>query len=179
MIVSMTAVPTVQPPQAPSARRSITPAEARSRAAHPTSSARRGRTDTAAAEVPAKTDGPAQAEARRRTDMPAQAEARRRTGTPSRAAARPRGGVPAQAGPPARAGEPIPRQTRRRARPEQVSCCGQRWEGAERAHCCRRTGGCGRVFDNPRLFDRHRRVRGCLDPAELGLVRADDIWRSA
>jgi hypothetical protein len=42
---------------------------------------------------------------------------------------------------------------------EQVSmiCCGRRWVGVDRAHCCRRTAGCGHVFDDVALWDRHRR----------------------
>lgn len=34
---------------------------------------------------------------------------------------------------------------------EQVSmfCCGRRWVGVDRAHCCGRTAGCGHVFDDP------------------------------
>lgn len=58
----------------------------------------------------------------------------------------------------------------------EISCCGSSWVGAERAHCCRRTGGCGQVFDDARLFDRHRRYNRCVDPAELGLVDGDGIW---
>ncbi len=44
---------------------------------------------------------------------------------------------------------------------EQVSmfCCGRRWVGVDRAHCCRRTAGCGHVFDDVALWERHRRRR--------------------
>lgn len=59
-------------------------------------------------------------------------------------------------------------------------CCGVGWIGVDRAHCCRRTGGCGRVFDDARLWDAHR-VRGvCVDPGSRGLVQATDgIWLRA
>jgi hypothetical protein len=120
------------------------------------------------------------AEARCRAAHPSNA-ARRRAATGTTAVGLPADPVVAGravvAGRPAAQVPDIPRQQRRsRARPETVSCCGHTWTGAERAHCCRRTGGCGRVFDTARLFDRHRRVRGCLDPAELGLVAAGGIW---
>lgn len=53
------------------------------------------------------------------------------------------------------------------------------WHGTERAHCCRRTGGCGHVFDTAELWDEHRllRGRGCLSPTDLGLLRSTDgVW---
>jgi hypothetical protein len=58
-----------------------------------------------------------------------------------------------------------------------MSCCGAHWVGADRAHCCRRTGGCGHVFDDAQLWDAHR-VRGiCLDPRSRGMVpTTDGIW---
>src|SRR5215213_10026432 len=58
-----------------------------------------------------------------------------------------------------------------------MSCCGAHWIGADRAHCCRRTGGCGRVFDDAQLWDAHR-VRGIrLDPHSRGMVHTTDgIW---
>ena len=58
-----------------------------------------------------------------------------------------------------------------------MSCCGAHWVGADRAHCCRRTGGCGHVFDDAQLWDAHR-VRGiCLDPRSRGMVHTTDgIW---
>ncbi|HEY1971960.1 MAG TPA: hypothetical protein VGH89_28655 [Pseudonocardia sp.] len=66
----------------------------------------------------------------------------------------------------------------RRPESARVSCCAASWVGADRAHCCRRTGGCGRVFDNVRLFDQHRARYGCLDPADLGLTSMDGVWRA-
>ncbi|HZZ51930.1 MAG TPA: hypothetical protein VFE65_33970 [Pseudonocardia sp.] len=33
------------------------------------------------------------------------------------------------------------------------------------------------MFDDVRLFDKHRRRCGCLDPGELGLARIDGVWR--
>jgi hypothetical protein len=58
-----------------------------------------------------------------------------------------------------------------------ISCCGARWIGVDRAHCCRRTGGCGRVFDDAVLWDRHRRYRRCLDPRSVSMIRsAEGIW---
>lgn len=58
-----------------------------------------------------------------------------------------------------------------------ISCCGARWVGVDRAHCCRRTGGCGRVFDDAALWDQHRRYRRCLDPRSLSLIAsAEGIW---
>ena len=65
---------------------------------------------------------------------------------------------------------------------EQVSmfCCGRRWVGVDRAHCCRRTAGCGHVFDDGALWDRHRRRGRCLDPRSLGLIPTiDGIWLRA
>jgi hypothetical protein len=166
---SMTAVPTIQPPathSTPVARAPITAAEARSRAAHPTNAVRRRRTEAARPAAPAR-----QPTSVPRATSPHPAGTRRRTAeTDTHVCAGPGRGKGA-----------IPVQTRRRARSrtEWVSCCGLRWEGVERAHCCRRTGGCGRVFDTPRLFDRHRRVRGCLDPAGLDLIHTGGVWRSA
>jgi len=61
-----------------------------------------------------------------------------------------------------------------------VSCCGVRWVGVDRAHCCRRTGGCGHVFDDPALWDRHRRHGRCLDPRSLDLIATTDgTWLRA
>ena len=65
---------------------------------------------------------------------------------------------------------------------EQVSmvCCGRRWVGVDRAHCCRRTRGCGHVFDDVALWDRHRRRGQCLDPRSLDLIPTiDGIWLRA
>ena len=65
---------------------------------------------------------------------------------------------------------------------EQVSmfCCGRRWVGVDRAHCCRRTAGCSHVFDDVALWDRHRRRGRCLDPRSLGLIPTiDGIWLRA
>lgn len=52
-----------------------------------------------------------------------------------------------------------------------MSCWGRDWVGLERAHCCRRTAGCGKVFDDVQLFDAHRRGGGCGDPRAMGLVQ--------
>ncbi|WP_425414240.1 FDXHR family putative zinc-binding protein [Pseudonocardia asaccharolytica] len=61
-----------------------------------------------------------------------------------------------------------------------MSCCGLVWVGVDRAHCCRRTGGCGRVFDDAALWDAHRKGGVCLDPATLGLVQTrNGIWLRA
>ncbi len=59
-------------------------------------------------------------------------------------------------------------------------CCGARWVGVERAHCCRRTAGCGHVFDDVVLWDRHRRDGRCLDPRTLDLIpTTDGTWLRA
>jgi hypothetical protein len=61
-----------------------------------------------------------------------------------------------------------------------MSCCGLEWVGLDRAHCCRRTGGCGRVFDDAELWDAHRKRGTCGDPRELGLVQTrNGIWLRA
>jgi len=58
-----------------------------------------------------------------------------------------------------------------------LSCCGATWVGVDRAHCCRRTGGCGHVFDDAALWDRHRRYGRCLDPHSLDLTATTDgMW---
>lgn len=61
-----------------------------------------------------------------------------------------------------------------------MSCCGATWVGVDRAHCCRRTGGCGHVFDDVQLWDTHRPARRCVDPHSLGLVQTTTgIWLRA
>jgi hypothetical protein len=61
-----------------------------------------------------------------------------------------------------------------------MSCCGASWVGVDRAHCCRRTGGCGHVFDDAQLWDAHRPARRCVDPHTLGLVQTTTgIWLRA
>jgi hypothetical protein len=61
----------------------------------------------------------------------------------------------------------LPRQT----------CCGHTWVGADRAHCCIRTGGCGHVFDVAELFDAHRDNDTCTDPRTLDLLQTKNgIW---
>ncbi len=56
-------------------------------------------------------------------------------------------------------------------------CCGVEWAGADRAHCCRRTGGCGHVFDDAGLWDQHRRNGRCLDPRSIDLVlTTNGLW---
>jgi hypothetical protein len=61
-----------------------------------------------------------------------------------------------------------------------MSCCGTGWVGVDRAHCCRRTGGCGHVFDDALLWDAHRPVRMCVDPRSLGLVQTTNgVWLRA
>jgi hypothetical protein len=58
-----------------------------------------------------------------------------------------------------------------------MACCGSSWVGVERAHCCRRTGGCGYVFDTAQLWDAHRPQAGCIDPRSLDLVQTKNgIW---
>lgn len=58
-----------------------------------------------------------------------------------------------------------------------MSCCGVSWVGVDRAHCCRRTGGCGHVFDDVRVWDAHRPGRRCVDPHSVGLVQTTTgIW---
>jgi len=42
-------------------------------------------------------------------------------------------------------------------------CCGRRWVGVDRGHCCRPTAGCGHVFDDVVLWDRH----GAADAASI------------
>ena len=57
------------------------------------------------------------------------------------------------------------------------SCCGHTWVGADRAHCCIRTGGCGHVFDDAELFDKHRDNGTCTDPRALDLIQTKNgIW---
>jgi hypothetical protein len=61
-----------------------------------------------------------------------------------------------------------------------MACCGATWVGVERAHCCRRTGGCGHVFDTARLWDEHRPDTRCLDARSLDLVQTKNgIWKRA
>jgi hypothetical protein len=58
-----------------------------------------------------------------------------------------------------------------------MSCCGTDWVGVGRAHCCRRTGGRGHVFDDAQLWDAHRPARGCVDPRCVGLAQTiNGIW---
>jgi hypothetical protein len=58
-----------------------------------------------------------------------------------------------------------------------MACCDMTWVGPDRAHCCLRTGGCGRVFDDAALFDAHRPRGACRDPRSLGLVPTrNGIW---
>ncbi|OLL70266.1 hypothetical protein Ae168Ps1_6135 [Pseudonocardia sp. Ae168_Ps1] len=62
-----------------------------------------------------------------------------------------------------------------------MTCCGHTWVGPDRAHCCRRTAGCGHVFDTPHLFDSHRvehdDVTARLDPNTLDLTTTKNgIW---
>jgi len=57
------------------------------------------------------------------------------------------------------------------------ACCGRSWVGADRAHCCARTGGCDGVFDDAALFDAHRDHGTCIDPRTLDLVPTKNgIW---
>jgi hypothetical protein len=61
-----------------------------------------------------------------------------------------------------------------------MSCCGSSWVGVDRAHCCRRTGGCGHVFDDAQLWDAHRPARRCVEPHALGLIQTTTgIWLRA
>lgn len=62
-----------------------------------------------------------------------------------------------------------------------MSCCGTEWVGPDRAHCCRRFGGCGAAFDDAALWDTHRPRGVCVtDPRELGLVATrNGIWQRA
>lgn len=58
-----------------------------------------------------------------------------------------------------------------------MTCCDLSWVGVDRAHCCRRTGGCGAVFDDVELWDAHRQGGRCLDPRALHLVQTrNGIW---
>jgi len=58
-----------------------------------------------------------------------------------------------------------------------MTCCGMSWVGPDRAHCCRRTHGCGHVFDDAALFDAHRHNGSCLSPKTLGLIQTrNGIW---
>jgi hypothetical protein len=62
----------------------------------------------------------------------------------------------------------------------QMTCCGSTWVGVERAHCCRRTSGCGAVFDDAVLWDAHRSRAGCADPRSMDLVQTrNGIWLRA
>jgi hypothetical protein len=61
-----------------------------------------------------------------------------------------------------------------------MNCCGMNWVGPDRAHCCRRTRGCGHVFDDAALFDAHRRNGSCLAPHSLSLIQTrNGIWLQA
>jgi hypothetical protein len=56
--------------------------------------------------------------------------------------------------------------------------CGKTWTGASRAHC----SGCHETFSTYGVSDRHRVGtpgvdRRCVDPATVGLVLRDGIWR--
>lgn len=54
-----------------------------------------------------------------------------------------------------------------------TGCCDATWTGIAAAHC----SGCHETFTSASTFDRHRRGGKCLNPAELGMVRADRAWR--
>jgi hypothetical protein len=61
-----------------------------------------------------------------------------------------------------------------------MTCCAMTWVGPDRAHCYRRTRGCGHVFDDAALYDAHRHNGSCLDPRTLGLVPTrNGIWLRA
>ena len=65
----------------------------------------------------------------------------------------------------------------RRDRTVRLVCCGRSWGGVERAHGCRRVGGCGHVFDDAALWDTHRASGRCVAPPELGLLQTTTgIW---
>ena len=69
------------------------------------------------------------------------------------------------------------RSGRGRAPATSIACCGRRWAGPDRAHCCRRHRGCGHVFDDADLWDAHRPRGRCLPPDELGLaLTSEDVW---
>lgn len=62
-------------------------------------------------------------------------------------------------------------------RPPPIGCsgCPARWGGTNTAHC----SGCHQTFTGVTAFDKHRAgghaasTRTCVDPASVGLVRAD------
>lgn len=51
--------------------------------------------------------------------------------------------------------------------------CGARWTGLLAAHCA----PCHRTFGGVAGFEKHRKGGTCLDPATLGMVERDGIWR--
>jgi len=56
-----------------------------------------------------------------------------------------------------------------------ASCarCGATWVGSERCHCVR----CCHTWDDPELFDAHRRNDTCLEGPQLGLISTrNGIW---
>lgn len=57
--------------------------------------------------------------------------------------------------------------------------CGASWTGLSKAHCSE----CHRLFSVVSAFDKHRSQDGrhgtCLNPASIGLVERDGVWRYA
>jgi hypothetical protein len=51
--------------------------------------------------------------------------------------------------------------------------CGARWTGLSRAHCA----ACHDTFTTVTNFDRHRRNGRCVDPASVGLIFKNGLWR--
>ena len=51
--------------------------------------------------------------------------------------------------------------------------CESKWTGLSYAHC----SGCHRTFSAVGLFDRHRRLGGCLDPAIMRTKANEPIMR--
>lgn len=51
-----------------------------------------------------------------------------------------------------------------------VQPCGHRTRHTSRIGCC---AACKRLFSSDSAFEKHRRGGGCLDPAEVGLVRRE------
>jgi hypothetical protein len=70
---------------------------------------------------------------------------------------------------------PIGPQKRAGARARAYTCggCDNRWTGASYAHC----SACHRTFIGVRMFDKHRRLGGCLDPAIMRTKAGDPIMR--
>lgn len=53
-----------------------------------------------------------------------------------------------------------------------VNCCDAVFGGALACHC----SACHRTFTSPSGFTAHRKNGECVDPQDLGMVKADRKW---